>query len=769
MRYFSFLAAVLLPFLLLAQAPQAFDFQGVARDASGNVLSSQAIGLRISILTGSPTGDLAYQETHSVTTSPFGLFTIQVGNGTPTQSTFPSIGWGASSHFIQVELDASGGNDFQDMGTTQLLSVPYALHAKAVDCFSVSLLGDTLKQGNGCFVIIPGVSAANGGCLDQDGDGFYDRPGCGPVDCDDAQATVYPGAPEICGDGLDNDCDGGVDNAPDLAAYVPWYFDADEDGYGDAAVSQLACAQPTGYVGNDQDCDDSDAGRFPGQGCSLVCSLAEQAWIDQNMGSYLDQVFFIWANCFGSDPSCVEQQLIDLEQTGEVPLSLACHSCAIAYVECIQSNCLITCATAPLGIACQQCIAANCRAEFLNCAGLIDGDGDGWSTGSDCDDSDPTRFPGAPEACDGIDNNCDGQVDEGAVITWYPDIDGDGFGDDAGAVQACDAPGPEYITQGFDCDDADPAVFPYQGCPGFDCGFFYGTEQGTCGQGTFCDNGVCVPCQDLDDDGFFDCDGDCNDNDPDIFPGAVENCANGIDDNCDGQVDEECPCVEGTVEICGSNIGQCQQGTRTCLPGGVWGPCIGEVPPSPEICNGIDDDCDGAIDEDPVSGPIWYRDADGDGYGTANETIIACSVPFGYADNAIDCDDSDPDINPSAPEACNTIDDDCDGQVDEGFSLATDTQNCGACGIQCPSGTNCVNGVCMAVDLDEDGFGSDVDCNDTNADVNPGAVEVCDGIDNNCDGQVDEGFNLQTDTQNCGACGIQCPPGFSCVNGQCVE
>lgn len=129
MRVPAFLLAALLPMLTLAQAPQAFDFQGVARDASGSVLGGQSIGLRISIVTGTPGGSIVYQETHTVTTSPFGLFTVAVGQGSPLVGTLAGVDWGSGAKYIRIAMDPAGGSAYQDLGTTQLLSVPYALHA----------------------------------------------------------------------------------------------------------------------------------------------------------------------------------------------------------------------------------------------------------------------------------------------------------------------------------------------------------------------------------------------------------------------------------------------------------------------------------------------------------------------------------------------------------------------------------------------------------------------------------------------------------------
>jgi hypothetical protein len=132
------LAGFMVTLLAVAQSPNLLNYQGVARNAVGNVLPSQPIGLRLSILSGGPTGPAVYTETRNVTTNAFGLFNVQVGSpgAITTTGTIAGINWtafgtGSGTKFLQVEIDAQGGTNYFNVGSTQLVSVPYALNAGA--------------------------------------------------------------------------------------------------------------------------------------------------------------------------------------------------------------------------------------------------------------------------------------------------------------------------------------------------------------------------------------------------------------------------------------------------------------------------------------------------------------------------------------------------------------------------------------------------------------------------------------------------------------
>lgn len=122
----TILLAVATVVFVLAQAPQAFNYQAVARDAQGSPLSNQQVSVRFTILDG-PTE--VYKETHQVTTNAFGLFTASVGLGTQEWGNFENIYWGQGSKSLKVEFDSHGGTDYVTLGENQLLSVPYALYA----------------------------------------------------------------------------------------------------------------------------------------------------------------------------------------------------------------------------------------------------------------------------------------------------------------------------------------------------------------------------------------------------------------------------------------------------------------------------------------------------------------------------------------------------------------------------------------------------------------------------------------------------------------
>lgn len=112
-----------------AQSPQSLPYQAVARDAGGNLIALQPVGLRFTIHDGSAGGPVVYQETQSTSTSKLGLFSVNVGSGTVVTGTFSAINWAGGAKYLQVELDPAGGTSYNNMGTDQIRSVAYALYA----------------------------------------------------------------------------------------------------------------------------------------------------------------------------------------------------------------------------------------------------------------------------------------------------------------------------------------------------------------------------------------------------------------------------------------------------------------------------------------------------------------------------------------------------------------------------------------------------------------------------------------------------------------
>jgi hypothetical protein len=462
--------------------------------------------------------------------------------------------------------------------------------------------------------------------------------------------------------------------------------------------------------------------------------------------------------------------------------------------------------------------------------------------GSDCNDLDAQIHPEAEESCDGADNDCDGLVDEDDAVdasTWVRDADGDGWGQESESLVSCTQP-VGYALNAGDCDDADPAFHP--GASESDC--TDANDYNCDGSVGFADTdgdgfAACEDCDDTDgavnDDGIEtcdsvdnDCDGLVDSDDPDVtgttlyygdadgdgyggqqfqvaaceapagyvsnsddcddvnsasHPGASEVCDD-ADNDCDGDVDEG---VGATwyQDSDSDGYGNGSVSTVSCdAPAGYVSNALdcddfnaATNPSSYEVCDAVDNDCDGSVDEDAINATTWYVDSDADGYGSGASSTTACDEPTGYADNDSDCNDGDAAVNPAATEWCDLVDNDCDGGVDEG---------------------DAVDATPWYQDLDGDGFGNAAnqeigcnqptgyvadatDCNDTSASTNTSGTEVCDSVDNDCDGTVDEddatdaqtwyqdsdsdGYGTASSTAT--ACSV--PPGFSALNTDCDD
>ncbi|MBI4453758.1 hypothetical protein HY636_03890 [Candidatus Woesearchaeota archaeon] len=284
----------------------------------------------------------------------------------------------------------------------------------------------------------------------------------------------------------------------------------------------------------------------------------------------------------------------------------------------------------------------------------IDNDKDGYgkncALGDDCNDGNKNIFPTAKEICDYLDNNCNGENDEGVTTSSWKDADGDGQGDKANmSIENCKVL-KGYVTNSLDCNDADKNIFKDalelcnnkdDSCNGLTdenlekilvCGYNgKGQQKQVCGEGSWVNSGGCV--------------------DPDV-----------------------CKNNELLNEECGSGEGECKKGTHysTCTDGqwSEWSSCIGEIKSTDEICDGLDNDCDGQSDEFVTKS--FSKDSDGDGFGSPYEIIAACTAPEGFVGGGPgdipDCDDNNPSLN-------KLIDCDYDGKVCGDYLL---------CVEQCP-------------------------------------------------------------------------------------
>ncbi len=759
---------------------------------------------------------------------------------------------------------------------------------------------------------------------DHDGDGVFAE-----QDCDDADPARFPGNPEVCGDGVDQDCSGA-----DQRCLTD---DLDGDGYACPFAVPWERHACTGLDANGAplDCDDLDAGRYPGA--------------PERCGDGIDQ------DCDGVDPPCPPD---DADGDGV-------RAAVVGGLDCDDTRADVH-PGAPE--RCEDGVDQDCDGADARCAQAADRDGDGWLIPGDCDDGDPQVHPGATEWCNGRDDDCDDLFDEGdprqvdARAVARSETCGDACAPGAPpcacrvARLVCSTNGGElsgadrYVCLGVardeqsetcngvddDCDgshDEDVRRACYdgpegssgrglchggsQGCtsePGGgevwasceeqvlpaadtcdaldnDCDGFTDLDgggnpvtvscypfpagqpgSGPCRRGIeTCRDGNLGPCQGavgpgneqcnaVDDD----CDGDTDEGDDDqplrrsCYDGAdgtanmgdchagTSHCRDGRFAACEGQVvpgnetcdgrDQDCDgrVDEGVQRACGSAVGQCRQGVERCQNGG-WLACEGAVGPATEGCNARDDDCDGRADED-------LRRACGETTGSCEAGTETCaSGQWGQCAGAVgpraetcnghddDCDgQSDEalvracgsDVGACRPgsetctagdwgacvggvvsraEACNNVDDDCDGNTDEGVTRA-----CGSSVGTCRAGTETCGagawGACMGAvgarpegcnDQDDDCDGRTDETLTRDCGVETGActvgtetcgggrwgrcsgeapeAELCNGVDDDCDGDVDNGFDLMRDRANCGMCGRACgPTADGCSGGACV-
>jgi hypothetical protein len=314
-KLYTLLAALVITASTFAQAPEKMSYQAIVRDSGDNLVINQLVGMQISILQYTASGTAVYVETQTPTTNVNGLVTLEIGTGSVVSGDFTTIDWSADSYFIKTETDPTGGTSYTITGTSQLLSVPYALQAKNATTADNGIpSGGTVGQvltinDNGLPEWIDNVLAI--AYRDSDNDGFGNPnikilfvsgeiPPIGFVtnsnDCDDTDINEFPGQ--------------------------TWYIDTDGDGYG--ASSEVSCERPSdGYIlselssigsGTD-DCDDTNPNQINreilGDGLDNNCD----GLVDEpNIGQIID----------GGIVFYVAPTPIDLDGDGTLDTGLVC-------------------------------------------------------------------------------------------------------------------------------------------------------------------------------------------------------------------------------------------------------------------------------------------------------------------------------------------------------------------------------------------------------------------------------------------------------------
>jgi hypothetical protein len=597
-------------------------------------------------------------------------------------------------------------------------------------------------------------------------------------DCDDNDPVVNPETKEICDNEKDDDCSGEENDGMWPTGCKVYYPDSDKDGYPEEeSIPQCLCSPegiytvPEGFEFADCDDENPDVHPFAAELCDNDIDDNCNWEVDEEDGVGCKTYYFD----YDSDGYGVDEDFKCLCASQQPP---ADHCCIRQDTPGCEDAEVQACVCGFDSFCCEEEWDSMCVNEAKSDC-LLDCDDITLYRALEAGDCEPGAAevnPGEKEVCSGepYDENCNGQYEEeGAEYcsNYYPDADGDGFGDENDSKCLCNSTPIYKLSEGGDCDDNNEEINPEMieicgNAVDEDCSGAANDGEGDPGSGSGC----MLYFADVDEDGYGDmfdalclCEAwaqyklddasDCDDDNAQANPDKLELCTTPFDDNCDGLINESgaSDCINNYLDQDNDLYGQTEEVICRCevgadqytafLPGdcddGDGGFLIN--PGATESCNEKDDDCDDAIDEEDATGcNNWYADADNDWFGADDNFKCLCSSTDTYNyESGGDCDDNNKDVNPEAVEVCdNEIDDDCSGEDGDGWD---------------PVGCSY-----YFVDDDNDGYGygdpmclcspdekfkteDSSDCNDSNPDIHPNADEICNSEDDNCNDVIDEG------------------------------